>query len=491
MFMRMSFPGLNGTCYPSFCKTEPIEEIIKFLDINRFSLFDYKALHSILLIFALFLMTITFHTASNLIDAPLEFSNFSWEFNDMRKKTDEYGLNALSFVVQRAEETESLRLLQLLIERFGVDVQQLDNHQQNSLFYAAREGHLKCCAYLLECGININHIDKCGQTALFYAAREGCTEIVKFLVKKGCSLHQADTVHGETPLFYAAVHGQKETVEIMLIELGANAAHLNFAGKTAASMARRINSRSTSLLLEQETKKALYALENAAIASSMHEVSPSLPSNHSNKNSDDVETNLMETASTPSIKQLHPVSAEKIEFNSPEYSAVKATGCSKENEDVCSNVLGPKLLECTANLTDTDKDSKTKDTRNGKRCLQSLQQNGTLCSAITQENIPQNSYSGKIIFCKGSYAETKAMHMLFKYILALTSSIFIKHQNVFYRQKYRLQCCEKDGKWKFPTARKMQEFENRFPDIAIWTKKREFSAFPVSSDISVVINPSE
>ncbi|KAF8821556.1 hypothetical protein IE077_001871 [Cardiosporidium cionae] len=471
MEKRMSFPeGLDKIRYPTICKSEPIEEIIKILERNR---------------------------------------------DTLAKKTDEHGLTALSFAVQRIKEAESLQLLQWLVERFNADVHQLDNHQQNCLFYAAREGHLKCCAYLLECGIHINQVDNCGQTALFYAAREGRTEIVRLLVKRGCPLNQADIVHGETPLFYAAVNGRKETVEAMILELGANAAHLNFVGKTAASMARRINSRSTSLLLEQETKKALSAVECAGIASSMKEVStkgtgttacdlhPSVnafgngdlkvegnispgsqesqhPSSHSNEKRDSIEAKVTEAACGSLILQNQPVLDKNSEFSNPEHSAAKMMGYSKENDNVCNYAVGSESLENTTNLRDEGKISIARADRNGKRCLKRLQ-NGPLCSAATQLCCQSVSSFFNHLFSIPFLTKT------FPKIVVLASFDYIF--SIFYRKKYRLQYCEKDGKWKFPTAKKMQEFENRFPDIAIWTKDSQFLALPVSSDISMVLNP--
>jgi ankyrin repeat protein len=52
-----------------------------------------------------------------------------------------------------------------------VDPLAKDKIQQTSIYYAAREGKLNACKYLLEKGVALNEPDLYHQTPIYYAAR--------------------------------------------------------------------------------------------------------------------------------------------------------------------------------------------------------------------------------------------------------------------------------------------------------------------------------
>eukprot|EP01055_Gregarina_sp_Pseudo9_P000191 Gregarina_sp_Pseudo_9__190@NODE_1124_length_1857_cov_33_200770_g1051_i0_p1_GENE_NODE_1124_length_1857_cov_33_200770_g1051_i0NODE_1124_length_1857_cov_33_200770_g1051_i0_p1_ORF_typecomplete_len463_score75_95Ank_2/PF12796_7/2_1e10Ank_2/PF12796_7/3_9e16Ank_2/PF12796_7/1_2e16Ank_2/PF12796_7/5_6e12Ank_4/PF13637_6/9_5e02Ank_4/PF13637_6/0_42Ank_4/PF13637_6/1_8e13Ank_4/PF13637_6/2_5e12Ank_4/PF13637_6/4_3e09Ank_5/PF13857_6/1_3e02Ank_5/PF13857_6/2_7e10Ank_5/PF13857_6/1_5e05Ank_5/PF13857_6/3e12Ank_5/PF1385 len=91
------------------------------------------------------------------------------------------GQTALFFAA-RDGNTDSARYL----IAHGCDPQLLDNAGQSALFYACRDGRIGIVKLLLEeYGVEINQQDKVGQTALFYAARDGQLPTVKYMLKMG------------------------------------------------------------------------------------------------------------------------------------------------------------------------------------------------------------------------------------------------------------------------------------------------------------------
>lgn len=56
--------------------------------------------------------------------------------------------------------------------------------------------------FFIEQGVNPLEKDKIHQTPLYYASREGKLKCCQFLISKGCPLNDKDLYH-QTPLYYA------------------------------------------------------------------------------------------------------------------------------------------------------------------------------------------------------------------------------------------------------------------------------------------------
>jgi ankyrin repeat protein len=90
-----------------------------------------------------------------------------------------------------------------------------DKIHQTAIYYAAREGKLKVCNYLLDQGVALNEIDVYNQTPVYYAAREGRKEIVQLFAERGADLNLIDK-YGQTCVFYAIREGHFDVVDYIL-----------------------------------------------------------------------------------------------------------------------------------------------------------------------------------------------------------------------------------------------------------------------------------
>lgn len=150
------------------------------------------------------------------------------------------GQSVLFYAVQRKNDEEALKICTMLCdERKVCSPAWLDANQQSALFFAARDGNVKCVRYLLEKGCNPNHRDSAEQTALFYAAREGRTDVVEALLDAGADINAMDHL-GQTALFYASRDGRFETVKAM-VSRGADVAVRDKYKRTAGWFAHQRN----------------------------------------------------------------------------------------------------------------------------------------------------------------------------------------------------------------------------------------------------------
>lgn len=100
--------------------------------------------------------------------------------------------------------------------REGVDTDLRDSAGYTSLHYAARNGHLAVCKFLVQHNADINAITRSGRaTALHRACSAGQAEIVKFLLE-----HKADTAlcddDGKTVLHRVAENGNFENCKTII-----------------------------------------------------------------------------------------------------------------------------------------------------------------------------------------------------------------------------------------------------------------------------------
>ncbi|GAB2287431.1 hypothetical protein Dimus_021808 [Dionaea muscipula] len=101
-----------------------------------------------------------------------------------------------------------------LLEELKLDVNVKDGDGDTPLIHAARQGHTATAKYLLEHGADAAIASNLGATALHHSAGIGDIEFVNFLLSKGVDIDsQGDA---GTPLVWAAGHAQKDAVEVLL-----------------------------------------------------------------------------------------------------------------------------------------------------------------------------------------------------------------------------------------------------------------------------------
>lgn len=103
------------------------------------------------------------------------------------------------------------------------------------LHFAALEGNLGNCKYLLKIGVPINRMNKYGETALHWAAKSGWIHVVSYLLEKGAVPDQCDS-DKNTALHWAAEYNHPHLVSI-LIENGCSIYDRNNEGHTPISLA--------------------------------------------------------------------------------------------------------------------------------------------------------------------------------------------------------------------------------------------------------------
>ncbi|CAE7785434.1 Tanc1 [Symbiodinium sp. CCMP2456] len=94
--------------------------------------------------------------------------------------------NMLFFVAARRRR--GCELLAQDCIRKGVDLSQIDSHNQTPLFWAAALGNLVMMKFLLSLGMEINFRDNEKKTALFFAISNNHLEAARYLIEQGASL---------------------------------------------------------------------------------------------------------------------------------------------------------------------------------------------------------------------------------------------------------------------------------------------------------------
>ena len=125
-------------------------------------------------------------------------------------------------------------------KEIGIDPLFKDKHQQTCLYYAAREGKLLTCKFLVEeCNVPINEKDIYGQNPIYYSCREGHLDVCKYLVEKGSDINLEDK-YGQTCVFYAIKQGHYDVVDF-LIKNGLNVNKIDKRKQTPVSFAEKMN----------------------------------------------------------------------------------------------------------------------------------------------------------------------------------------------------------------------------------------------------------
>ena len=115
-----------------------------------------------------------------------------------------------------------------------------EDTSRTSLMFAAQNGHLEACNYLIQNhGANVNAEDQFKYTPLSLAAQGGHSAVVKLLIESKAD-PVTQTVYGETPLMIAARNGHAEVVDTLLPLYGPKELRMeDEEGKTAALEAAR------------------------------------------------------------------------------------------------------------------------------------------------------------------------------------------------------------------------------------------------------------
>eukprot|EP00927_Polykrikos_kofoidii_P050897 TRINITY_DN4473_c0_g2_i1.p1 TRINITY_DN4473_c0_g2~~TRINITY_DN4473_c0_g2_i1.p1 ORF type:complete len:1111 (+),score=228.72 TRINITY_DN4473_c0_g2_i1:384-3716(+) len=144
----------------------------------------------------------------------------------------------------RSASSQGATLLRLLAQ-FGVNLATTDSMSQTPLFYAAREGNLENCSFLIECQCDPDQIDANAQTPIFYSARNGHSRCADLLISRSCTADRPDR-HGQSPLFWAAHWGHTDFTRLLLENRG-DVTRTDTAGQTCLF---RAAANCTSLVLD-------------------------------------------------------------------------------------------------------------------------------------------------------------------------------------------------------------------------------------------------
>ncbi|KAL0435653.1 UNVERIFIED_CONTAM: Serine/threonine-protein phosphatase 5 [Sesamum radiatum] len=108
----------------------------------------------------------------------------------------------------------NIQICKFLIEKVKVDIDIKTERGDSSLLLATAMEHINTAKYLIIRGADIRKIDSKGMTSLHYAAETGNKELMQLLLLKGADI-EAKSVYG-TPLQCAASSGSLESVRFLL-----------------------------------------------------------------------------------------------------------------------------------------------------------------------------------------------------------------------------------------------------------------------------------
>ncbi|OWM82049.1 hypothetical protein CDL15_Pgr001623 [Punica granatum] len=107
-----------------------------------------------------------------------------------------------------------IEVCKYLLEELKLDVDTKDEDGDTPLIHAARQGHTETAKYLIEHGADPSIPSELGATALHHCAGIGNIELLKIILSRGVDVEsQSDA---GTPLIWAAGHGQPDAVKILL-----------------------------------------------------------------------------------------------------------------------------------------------------------------------------------------------------------------------------------------------------------------------------------
>jgi hypothetical protein len=113
-----------------------------------------------------------------------------------------------------AAENGHVEICEYLIAHGG-DIHSRNNYGDNALFKAALNGHLKCCQFLINQGIDVNCKNKYDSTALFRAASGGHLQICEYLIEAAGMDVQAINKNGASAVDAAIWEGYVDVVKYL------------------------------------------------------------------------------------------------------------------------------------------------------------------------------------------------------------------------------------------------------------------------------------
>lgn len=153
---------------------------------------------------------------------------------------DENGETALII----AERFEDPYYFKFLVNRFGINLNQLFSHGESLMTLAVSSGNISTVRSIWNSGADANFPNRSGKTPFMIAAEKGFLDIVEFFLTKHSTKLDLQNKDGETALMLATKSGRFEIVDT-LISYGADPNVLNKAGKTALNIRRNIIYRTT------------------------------------------------------------------------------------------------------------------------------------------------------------------------------------------------------------------------------------------------------
>ncbi|MDO4937037.1 MAG: ankyrin repeat domain-containing protein [Sutterellaceae bacterium] len=117
----------------------------------------------------------------------------------------------------RAIRMDSERVIRVLLDAPGLDIDTASEYGETALMLAAFKGNITLLNELLAKGATVNRVG--GWTPLHYAATEGHDAIVEILLEKGARVN-VQTSAGVTPLYMAARKPSRKVV-MQLLKAGA------------------------------------------------------------------------------------------------------------------------------------------------------------------------------------------------------------------------------------------------------------------------------
>ncbi|KAH0543124.1 hypothetical protein FGG08_002550 [Glutinoglossum americanum] len=149
---------------------------------------------------------------------------------------DNNGWTPLSWAANKGHEV----VVRLLIEREGVNVDSRDNSGQTPLSWAAESGHEAVVRLLFERDdVDVDSKDNCGRTPLSWAARNGYGVVAQLLVEREDVDVDSKDDSGRTPLSWAAEDGHEAVVRLLVEREGVDVNSKDDFNRTPLSWAAR------------------------------------------------------------------------------------------------------------------------------------------------------------------------------------------------------------------------------------------------------------
>ncbi|KAK9062275.1 hypothetical protein SSX86_019461 [Deinandra increscens subsp. villosa] len=117
---------------------------------------------------------------------------------------------ALHFAAREGQ----IEVCKYLLEELKLDVNTKDEDGETPLIHAARQGHISTAKYLIEHGANPSLSSELGATALHHVAGTGHIELMELLISCGVDVNSQS--ESGTPLIWAAGHGQQDALNLLL-----------------------------------------------------------------------------------------------------------------------------------------------------------------------------------------------------------------------------------------------------------------------------------